>query len=136
MVGDVDPPTPLAQYKDVILQEYLEYRKSHEITILSEMDPEEQGPLDTKGVWKTLFVKAMNRYEVLLSGCSISCIAVQFLYSRPRATSQSVDLFYLKLDQHLTYNLQTYTHSHVVFSIHSFTHSSNYSFIQMDLCRI
>ena len=77
MVGDVNPPTPLAQYKDVILQEYLEYRKSHEITILSELDPEEQGPLDTKGVWKTLFVKAMNRYDFLL--VFMSCIAVEFL---------------------------------------------------------
>lgn len=62
MVGDVVPPTPLAAYKDIILEEYLEYRKTHDITILSKLDPDEQGPLDTKGVWKTLFLQAMNRY--------------------------------------------------------------------------
>jgi hypothetical protein len=61
MVGDVTPPTPLAAYKDIILQEYEDYRATHALPILSEMDPEEQGPLDTKGVWKTLFLRAMGR---------------------------------------------------------------------------
>lgn len=62
MVRDLDPPTPLAAYRDAILEEYLAYRKTHELPIISNLDPEEQGPLDTKGVWKTLFLKAMNRY--------------------------------------------------------------------------
>jgi hypothetical protein len=62
MVGDLVPPTPLAAYKDIVLQEYEEYRKSHELPIIAELDPDEQGPLDTKGVWKTLFLKAMGRY--------------------------------------------------------------------------
>ena len=62
MVGDVTPPTPLAAYKDILLAEYEEYRKKHEIPIISNLDPDEQGPLDTKGEWKTLFLKAMGRY--------------------------------------------------------------------------
>lgn len=62
MVGDVQPPTPMAAYKDILLEEYEAYRKTHELPIISALDPEEQGPLDTKGVWKTLFLKAMGRY--------------------------------------------------------------------------
>lgn len=62
MVGDVTPPTPLAAYKDILLAEYEDYRQKHEIPIISNLDPDEQGPLDTKGEWKTLFLKAMGRY--------------------------------------------------------------------------
>jgi len=62
MVGDVSPPTPLAAYKDIILEEYEQYRSKHEIPIISNLDPEEHGLLDTKGQWKTVFVKAMGRY--------------------------------------------------------------------------
>lgn len=62
MIGDVEPPTPLSAYKEVLLEEYETYRQSHEIPIISKVDPGEQGPLDTKGVWKTLFLKAMGRY--------------------------------------------------------------------------
>jgi len=60
MATDVE--TPLFAYKDILLEEYEEYLKSHEVPIIADLDPTEEGLLDTKAEWKTLFLKSMNRY--------------------------------------------------------------------------
>lgn len=52
------PPTGLPEKRDIFLKEFEHYRKTHPLPIISELDPDEEGHLDTEGVWKTLFIRS------------------------------------------------------------------------------
>jgi hypothetical protein len=52
------PETGLPAKREIFLKEFLHYRDTHPLPIISELDPEEEGHLDTKGVWRTLFLRS------------------------------------------------------------------------------
>ena len=55
------PETNLVAKREIFLKEFEHYSATHPLPLISDLDAVEQGPLDTEGVWKTLFLKSGGR---------------------------------------------------------------------------